>query len=146
MVRIIRLILKNSTYFKQMLRLPRDSTITIHFHNQDSHELSTHVESYLTEIRTVTRLNHIRVKRSPPTDTSVQRSQFSFADYISDHVELIFDLDDDKQTRELVDKHEERLSKQVEKLHDDMGVNDVAMKFHQENNDTVNVEREQHRR
>jgi hypothetical protein len=145
-IQIIRLILKNSTYFKQMLRLPRDSDVIIHFHNQDQEDLSTHMETYLTEIRTITRLNNIHLLRSSSSNKSINLSKFSFRDYITDNVELIFNLNDDNQTRELVEKHEERLSKQVDKLNDDMAVNDAAMKFHQDNNDLENIEREQNRR
>ncbi len=143
-IQIIRLILKNSTYFKQMLRLPRDSDVIIHFHNQE--DLSTHMETYLTEICTITRLNNIHLLRSSSFNKSINLSKFSFRDYITDNVELIFNLNDDNQTRELVEKHEERLSKQVDKLNDDMAVNDAAMKFHQDNNDLENIEREQNRR
>ncbi len=143
-IQIIRLILKNSTYFKQMLRLPRDSDVIIHFHNQE--DLSTHMETYLTEICTITRLNNIHLLRSSSSNKSINLSKFSFRDYITDNVELIFNLNDDNQTRELVEKHEERLSKQVDKLNDDMAVNDAAMKFHQDNNDLENIEREQNRR
>ncbi|CAF4367540.1 unnamed protein product, partial [Adineta steineri] len=60
-IQIIRLILKNSTYFKQMLRLSRDSDIIIYFNDQNHEDLSTHIENYLTEIRTITRLNNIHV-------------------------------------------------------------------------------------
>jgi hypothetical protein len=134
-IQIIRLILKNSTYFKQMLRLPRDSDVIIHFHNQDQEDLSTHMETYLTEIRTITRLNNIHLLRSSSSNKSINLSKFSFRDYITDNVELIFNLNDDNQTRELVDK-----------LNDDMAVNDAAMKFHQDNNDLENIEREQNRR
>ncbi|CAF4357979.1 unnamed protein product, partial [Adineta steineri] len=56
-IQIIRLILKNSTYFKQMLRLSRDSDIIIYFNNQNHENLSTHIENYLIEIRKITRLN-----------------------------------------------------------------------------------------
>jgi hypothetical protein len=127
-----------------MLRLPRDSDVIIHFHNQE--DLSTHMETYLTEICTITRLNNIHLLRSSSFNKSINLSKFSFRDYITDNVELIFNLNDDNQTRELVEKHEERLSKQVDKLNDDMAVNDAAMKFHQDNNDLENIEREQNRR
>ncbi|CAF3553504.1 unnamed protein product [Rotaria sordida] len=146
-VQIIRLILKNATYFKQMLRLSRDSDIIIHFYNQDKEDLSIHVETYLTEIRTITRLNNIHVCRSSSSlNNSFNLSKFSFRDYITDNIELIFNLNDNKQSRELVEKHEERLSKQVDKLHDDIGVNEITMKFYQENNDLETLEREQRRR
>ncbi|CAF3420406.1 unnamed protein product [Rotaria sp. Silwood1] len=146
-IQIIRLILKNATYFKQMLRLLRDSDIIIHFSNRDQEDLSTHIETYLTEIRTITRLNNIHVCRSSSSENnSFKLSKFSFRDYITDNIDLIFNLNDNKQSRELVQKHEERLSKQVDKLHDDMGVNELATKFYQDNNDFENVEREQRRR
>ena len=72
-------------------------------------------------------------------------SKLSFRDYITDNIELIFDLNDDQQTRELVEKHEERVSKQVDKLQNDIGTADDAIKFYQENNDLEIVEREKHR-
>ncbi|CAF3540062.1 unnamed protein product [Adineta steineri] len=144
-IQIIRLILKNSTYFKQMLRLSRDSDIIIYFNDQNHEDLSTHIENYLTEIRTITRLNNIHVVCSS-SNNSLNKSKYSFNDYITDNVELIFNLNDDKQTKELVEKHEERLSKQVDKLQDDLGVNDTATKFYQENNDEENIEREKNRR
>jgi hypothetical protein len=123
-----------------MLRLPRDSNIIINFPNSHPDDLSRHIENYLTEIRTITRLNNIQLS------SSIQLSKYSFRDYLTDDIELIFNLNDDQQTRELVEKHEERLSKQVEKLNDDMNINETVMKFHQENNDAENIEREQHRR
>jgi len=123
-----------------MLRLPRDSNIIINFPNSHRDDLSRHIESYLTEIRTITRLNNIQLS------SSIQLSKYSFRDYLTDDIELIFNLNDDQQTRELVEKHEERLSKQVEKLNDDMNINETIMKFHQENNDAENIEREQRRR
>ncbi|CAF2434257.1 unnamed protein product [Rotaria sp. Silwood2] len=130
-----------------MLRLSRDSDIIIHFYNQDQESLSSHIETYLTEIRTITRLNNIHVCCSSSSlNNSLNLSKFSFRDYITDNVELIFNLNDNKQSRELVEKHEERLSKQVDKLHDDISVNEIATKFYQDNNDFENVEREQHRR
>jgi hypothetical protein len=143
-IQIIRLILKNSAYFKQMLRLPRDSDIIIHFHDSNSQDLSTHIETYLTEIRTITRLNNIQLIRS--SNDSLNLSKLSFRDYITDNIELIFNLNDNEQTKGLVGKHEEKLSKQVDKFHDDMNANDAAMKLHQENNDVENIEREQRRR
>jgi hypothetical protein len=123
-----------------MLRLPRDSNIIIYFHNSHQNNLLQHIENYLTEIRTIARLNNIQLS------SSVYSSKYSFRDYVTDDIELIFNLNDDQQTRELVEKHEERLSKQVEKLNDDMHTNETIMKFHQENNDTENIEREQRRR
>jgi hypothetical protein len=138
-IQIIRLILKNSSYFKQMLRLPRDSDIIIHFHNRNQEYLSTHLQTYLTEIRTITRLNNIHISSSP------NLSKFSFRDYITDNIELLFNLNDDKQTRDLVEKHEERLSKQIDKLNDDIVVNETATKFHQENDELEFIEREQRR-
>jgi hypothetical protein len=129
-----------------MLRLPRDSNIIIHFHNQNQDNLSTHIETYLTEIRTITRLNNIHLFDSSSSNNSINLSKFSFGDYITDNIELIFNLNDDKQTRELVEKHEERLSKQIDKLNDDMNTNDEVSKFYQENNDLENLEREQRRR
>jgi hypothetical protein len=142
-LQIIRLILKNATYFKQMLRLSRDSDIIIHLHDQE--DFSIHLETYLTEIRTITRLNNIHLLSSS-SKTPLNFSNFSFRDSIINNVELIFNLNDDKQTRELVEKHEQRLSKQVDKLNDDIGVNEAATKFYQENNDLENVDREQRRR
>jgi hypothetical protein len=123
-----------------MLRLPRDSNIIINFPNSHPDDLSRHIENYLTEIRTITRLNNIQLS------SSIQLSKYSFRDYLTDDIELIFNLNDDQQTRELVEKHEERLSKQVEKLNDDKNINETIMKFHQENNDAENIEREQRRR
>jgi len=123
-----------------MLRLPRDCNIMIRIHDQD--DLSEHIENYLLEIRTITRLNNINL-----FDSSLSsKSKYLFRDYITDNIELIFNLNDDKQTRELVEKHEERLSKQVDKLNDDININDTARKFYQENNDLENLEREQRRR
>jgi hypothetical protein len=122
-----------------MLRLPRDSHIDIHFHHPD--DLSTHLETYLTEIRTITRLNNIQF-----SDNSLNLSKCSFRDYITDNIELIFHLNDNQQTRELIEKHEERLSKQVDKLHDDMNTNDATIKFYQENLDLEILQREQRRR
>jgi hypothetical protein len=124
-----------------MLRLPRDCNIMIRIHNQDQDDFSKHIENYLTEIRTITRLNNINLFHS-----SSSESKYLFCDYITDNIELIFNLNDDKQTRELVEKHEERLSKQIDKLNDDINTNDAARKFYQENNDLENLEREQHRR
>jgi len=123
-----------------MLRLPRDCDILINFHNENQDNLSKHIESYLTEIRTIARLNNIHLNKS------INFSKLSFRDYITDNIELIFNLNDDKQTRELIEKHEERLSKQVDKLNDDMNINDSMRKFYQENNDLENLEREQRRR
>ena len=123
-----------------MLRLPRDSNIIIHFHNSHQNDLLQHIQNYLTEIRTITRLNNVQLS------SSVHPSKYSFRDYLTDDIELIFNLNDDQQTRELVEKHEERLSKQVAKLNDDLHTNENVMKFHQENNDTENIEREQRRR
>ncbi|CAF1407990.1 unnamed protein product [Adineta ricciae] len=145
-VQIIRSILKNTTYFKQMLRLSRDSDIIIHFHNDNSKDFSTSIEPYLIEIRTMTRLNNIRILQSTSSDISSTSSKLSFRDYITDNVDIVFILNDDQQTRSLVEKHEERLSKQVDKYNDDLNVNEAAMKFHQENNDMDGIEREQHRR
>jgi len=122
-----------------MLRLQRDCNIMIRIHDQDN--LSEHIENYLLEIRTITRLNNINL-----FDSSLSKSKYLFRDYITDNIELIFNLNDDKQTRELVEKHEERLSKQVDKLNDDININDATRKFYQENNDLENLEREQHRR
>ena len=124
-----------------MLRLPRDSNIFIHFRTSNTDDVAKHVQTYLTEIRTIARLNSIDLD-----EPGRQRSTFSFRDYLTDDVELIFDLVDSPQTRELVEKHEERLSRQVDKLHDDLAANDAATKFHQEKNDLENVEREQRRR
>ncbi|CAF5061075.1 unnamed protein product, partial [Rotaria sp. Silwood1] len=96
---------------------------------------------------TITRLNTLHICRSSSSlNNSFKLSKFSFRDYITDNIDLIFNLNDNKQSRELVQKHEERLSKQVDKLHDDMGVNELATKFYQDNNDFENVEREQRRR
>lgn len=122
-----------------MLRLPRDSDIIIHFNNQNQKDLSNNIENYLTEIRTLTRLNNIHIGYS-------SSSKFSFRDYVNDDIELIFNLNNDKQIRDLVEKHEERLSKQTDKLYDDINANEIAIKFHQDNNDVENVEREQRRR
>ncbi len=138
-IQIIRLILKNSAYFRQMLRLPRDANIFIHLHQQD---FSTHLETYLTEIRTITRLNNIHLSHS----SSSTSSPYSFRDYLTDDVELIFHLTDDQATRELVAKHEERLSIQVEKLKEDIATNATIIQAHQENQDAENIEREERRR
>lgn len=127
-----------------MLRLSRDSDIIIHFYNVDQ-DLSTHIETYLTEIRTITRLNNIHVYNSSSSKDSLNLTNYAFRDYITDNIELIFNLHDNKQMRDLVEKHEERLSKQLDKLRDDIIANDNAAKFYQENNDSENVEREQRR-
>jgi hypothetical protein len=111
----------------------------IRIHNQDQDDFSKHIENYLTEIRTITRLNNIHISSSP------NLSKFSFRDYITDNIELLFNLNDDKQTRDLVEKHEERLSKQIDKLNDDIVVNETATKFHQENDELEFIEREQRR-
>ncbi|CAF3373526.1 unnamed protein product [Rotaria socialis] len=144
-IQIIRIILKNATYFKQMLRLSRDCDIIVYFHDKDQVDLSTHIETYLSEIRTITRMNNIHVCSSSSSNNSLNLSKFSFRDHVTDDIELIFNLHDNKQTRDLVEKHEERLSKQVSKLHDDIDANDTAVKYYQENNDLENVEREQRR-
>lgn len=138
-VQILRLILKNTSYFKQMLRLPRNSPISIDIHRSTSTALVEHLQAYLTEIRTITRLDNIELSPSV-------FSKFSFRDYLTDDIDLIFNLTDDSSTRELVSKHEERLSKQVDKFHDDLNNNETAMNFHRENNDEENVQREQRRR
>ena len=118
-----------------MLRLPREAEIIIDCHADHQEGLSVDIETYLTEIRTLTRLNNIRVQRSPPS------SNFSFRDHLTDHVDLVFNLSDDPATRDQVEKHEARLSKQIGKLQEDIAVNEAATKFHQENNDLENVER-----
>ncbi|CAF5183632.1 unnamed protein product [Rotaria magnacalcarata] len=128
-----------------MLRLSRDCDIIVHFHDKDQVDLSTHIESYLSEIRTITRMNNIHVCNSSSSNNPLNLSKFSFRDHVTDNIELIFNLHDNKQTRDLVEKHEERLSKQVNKLHDDIDANDTAVKYYQENNDLENVEREQRR-
>ena len=129
-----------------MLRLSHDSDIIIHCYNHNQENLSIHLENYLTEIRTITRLHKVHVCNSLSTNNSLNVSKFSFRDYITDNIELVFNLKDDKQTKELVDKHEERLSKQVDKLRDDLNVNETTIKFYQENNNLEYMEREQHRR
>lgn len=139
---LIRMVLKNTGYFKQMLRLPRDADIVVHFHHPEDESLFQHVETYLTELRTISRLTHLRLDRSP----SIPRSNYSIGDYLTEHVELIFNLNDDSSTRDLVNKHEERLSKQVEKYRDDLVANDAARKMYEENQDQENLDREQRRR
>lgn len=125
-----------------MLRLSRDANILIHISNDHSNDLSKYLETYLTEIRTITRLNNIQISHSLPTNLS----KYSFDDHITDNIKLVFNLNDDKQSKELIEKHEERLSKQVEKLKDDINTNDNVSKFYQENNDEENLQREQRRR
>lgn len=122
-----------------MLRLPRDAPVIINVHRSTSADFSEHLQAYLTEIRTITRMDNIQLSPS-------SSSKFSFRDSLSDDIDLIFHLTDDKPTRDLVGKHEERLSKQVEKLHEDLVSNETATKFYEENNDPENAERERRRR
>lgn len=119
-----------------MLRLPRDSSIYIDIHRPTSAIFSDHLQTYLTEIRTITRLDNIELSSSS--------SKFSFRDYLTDDIDLIINLTDDSSMRELVSKHEERLSKQVDKLNDDLLTNETTMEFHRDNEEIV--QREQRRR
>lgn len=134
-----RLILRNSAHFKQNLRLPRDASIVISFPSESN--LFKHIENYLTEIRTMTRLHNIQLSNQTYSPT-----KFSFRDHLIDDIQMVFNLSDDEQTKELVRKHEERLSKQVDKYHDDLNNNEMLRKAHEEKQDQENFEREQRRR
>lgn len=122
-----------------MLRLSRNAPIIINIHRPSSTDISEHLQTYLTEIRTITRMDNIQLSSS-------SSSKISFRDSLTDDIDLIFHLTDDESTRDLISKHEERLSKQVEKLHEDLISNEATTKFYEENNDPDHAERERRRR
>ncbi|CAF0756886.1 unnamed protein product [Didymodactylos carnosus] len=120
LIKTIRMILKQCSYLRDILRL-RECESYICITNQP--QLSTELQTYLNEIRMVSRLHHLKI-----VDTSLDDNRSYLKEYVNDNIEIIVKITDQK----LVKKEYDRITKHITKLKNDIINHEIKIKEEQE--------------